>query len=246
TNLTLANFTEANLQGADLSKSHLLNARFQRANLVDANLSNCELSGCDLIQANLEGSNLQGANIQWANLSEANLSRANLIGAEFRGSDLRQANFSDAIGLLPSALSGTDLAFAKLPKGFAEFEGLGVAHKLSFFYTAFLLEIVLLCIYGLWAILRTTDANLARAAGPLSLPLIGVTMSTARFYVVAPLIIVGIYVYFHVISQSFLKRIGSLPSVFPDGKPLEESLKSWYLRALVSSYPAREKSATFV
>ena len=242
-NLVRVDFTNADLQGADLSKSRLLTATLRNANLVDANLSDCELSGCDLHQANLEGSNFQRANIQNSNLSQASLVRANLIGAEFRGSDLKQANFTDAIGLLPSALAGTDLAFAKLPKGIVKFEGLGRVRRWDSFLSIYLAEMVLLCVYALWAILKTTDANLVRGSGPLSLPLIGVTISTAQFYVVAPLGILLVYVYFHVVSNMVLRDLSSLPRVFPDGQQLEKSLKYWYLRTLVNLHRVEE---TFV
>lgn len=234
-NLSHVDFTEADLQGADLSESLLLEAKLQSANLVDANLSYCELSGCDLELANLEGSNLQRAIIRGSDLSGASLVRANLIGAEFHGSDLTQADFTDAIGLLPSALSGTDLSLAKLPKGFGEFEAFERLRGGDYSLTILLLQGLGVCVYLFWAILKTTDANLVRGSGPLTLPLGVVTVSTAQFYLIAPLAVLFMYGYFHLISQTTLRGISDLPAVFPNGKRLEESLKYSYLKALVSS-----------
>ena len=233
-NLSLANLSGANLQGADLSESKALAAILKGANLVDAKLSGCNLSKADLSNANLESTDLQGADFTDARLQNTNFSRARLLATQFRGANLRGADFTDAIG--PMDVSRADLMGAKLPQQLEDFGSLKTVDTLSANLTFLLFVIPLLGIYALWLMFRTTDANLVRGSGQLAMPLVGLSVSTTRFYVVAPAILFGIYAYLQIFSQGLWTELSNLPAVFPDGRQLHKILRSWYLKSVLGLY----------
>ena len=92
------------------------------------------------------------------------------------------------------------------------------------------------CLYCWLTIATTTDVNLItnRASSPL--PIIQTAIPIVGFYVVAPLLVLCIYFYFHFDLQKLWEELGSLPAVFPDGRPLHTKVDPWLLYYLVRSH----------
>lgn len=94
-----------------------------------AKLANADLSGSDLRNANLTDADLTGINLEHADLSDANLQAATLLRGKLRDANLENADLSRAVGLLPAQLAGTNLAGARLPEKFGDFDGLRVVEE---------------------------------------------------------------------------------------------------------------------
>ncbi len=92
------------------------------------------------------------------------------------------------------------------------------------------------CLYCWLTIATTTDVNLItnRASSPL--PIIQTPIPIVGFYVVAPLLVLCVYFYFHFYLQKLWEELGSLPAVFPDGRPLHTKVDPWLLNDLVRAH----------
>jgi uncharacterized protein YjbI with pentapeptide repeats/nucleoside phosphorylase len=204
-----------------------------RPDLDDVSLEDTDLSGLDLSQASLR--NVTFRNVKFGN---CNLSDADLRGAVLSGSDL-----SGVAGFLePQQLAGTDLTGVKLPGSLQElFESLDVAKGVSANAQNLFVAMLAACLYSWLTIATTSDVNLIvnRATSPL--PIIGTSIPIVGFYFVAPLLLVGVYFYFHLYLQKLWDEMGSLPAIFPDGRPLQAKADPWLLSDLVRSHVSRLK-----
>jgi uncharacterized protein YjbI with pentapeptide repeats len=102
-------------------------------------------------------------------------------------------------------------------------------------------SIVLVCAYTWLTIASTTDAQLLNNALPPSsrLPILGIDIPLVRFYSAAPLLLLCLYVYFHLGMQRLWEELADLPAVFPDGRPLDKKAYPWLLNVLVRAYAPR-------
>jgi uncharacterized protein YjbI with pentapeptide repeats len=229
-----ADFTEADLAEKDLSEANLRSANFK-----DANLQNAKLGRGTLLRDAI----LDGANLSYADLSGADLQNARFIGADLRNASLRETNLqgadlSDAFGgLRTEQLAGADLTGAKLPEQLKKlYDGLENVKGISESARKIFLGILAGCLYCWLTIATTTDVNLItnRASSPL--PIIQTQIPIVGFYVVAPLLVLCVYFYFHFYLQKLWEELGSLPAIFPDGRPLHTKVDPWLLNDLVRSY----------
>src|SRR5262249_10903179 len=153
----------------------------------------------------------------------AKLANCNLAGADLREAVLRGADLSGISGVLqPEQLGGADLAGAKLPDSLADlFNDLDVAKGISGNAQKLFVAMLSPCLYSWLTIATTTDVSLVtnRASSPL--PIIQTSIPIVGFYVVAPLLLLGVYFYFHLYLQKLWDEMGSLPAIFPDGRPLQ-------------------------
>ena len=264
--LRKANLQSADLAGANLQGAHLQNANLQRAKLQSAELIRAEMSGADLQDANLQSAalpaaNLQGANLQNADLRGTNLrsadlqdadlgnvnlqgtiiQSANLKGAKLREADLTGVDLSNLQGALRAEqLAGADLTGAKLPGPIDTlFEDLDAVKDISESARKLFMAMLAACLYSWLTIATTADVNLItnRASSPL--PIIQTSIPIVGFYVVAPLLLLCVYFYFHFYLQKLWEELGSLPAIFPDGRPLHARSDPWLLNDLVRSHLPR-------
>jgi uncharacterized protein YjbI with pentapeptide repeats len=229
------------------------------AELQDADLSGKDLSGADLRGARLEGAKLRGtkfgagtllwnANITKADAYQADFSDAWLDDADFTGTDLFEAKFRNA-NLRAADLSntngfprteqfaGADLTGAKLPERLKTlYDKLENVKGISENARKIFLALLAACLYCWLTIATTTDVNLItnRASSPL--PIIQTQIPIVGFYVVAPLLVLCVYFYFHFYLQKLWEELGALPAVFPDGRPLYTKVDPWLLNDLVRSH----------
>ena len=202
-----------------------------RPNLDDICLEDIDLSGFDLAHASLRRVTFRNVKFGNCDLSEAELREAVLSGADL----------SAVTGFLePQQLAGTNLTGAKLPESSLElFEDLDVVKGVSANAQKLFITMLAACLYSWLTIATTSDVNLVvnRATSPL--PIIGTSIPIVGFYFVAPLLLLVIYFYFHLYLQKLWDGMGSLPAIFPDGRPLQAKADPWLLSDLVRSHASR-------
>jgi uncharacterized protein YjbI with pentapeptide repeats len=241
TDLRDAQLGGADLGGADLHKADLSGARLDGASLRGADLSEARLRRADLARADLRDADLTGAAARGADLARADLRGALLRRIDLRDASLQDADLSGCQGLLAGQLGGAHLAGARLPDEAQKFDGLANVAEASKTTQGLFTSVLLVCAYTWMTVASTTDAQLLNnAAAPSSrLPILGTEIPLVRVYAVAPLLLLCLYVYFHLGLQRLWEEMAELPAVFPDGRPLDKKAYPWLLNALVRSHVAR-------
>src|SRR6266404_1231719 len=212
-------------------------ANFQNASLNEirdlggANLQGAILNGANFANSDLTDTNFQGAELRRAVFSEAMLRRTN-----FRETDLQNANLESANFLLSAQLTGADVAGANLPKAVAGFEGLKVIAEATSNAQKLFLAMLGGSLYSWLTIGTTKDVGLLTNSASSPLPIIGTALPIVGFYLVAPIVLVAIYFYFHLNLQRLWEALADLPAVFPDGRSLDKRADPWMLNGLVSAH----------
>ena len=243
-NLHQSSLRGAELQGASVPDSNLKEAHLVGCNLQKADLSGTTLQRANLSQANLHETNLQGANLYKSNLKEAvvhsaDLSKSNLQETaldEIKGlstAKLQYANFIGATGLLGNEFAQADVTGTKLPDDIKEFKALEIVKETSQNARKIFFAMLIGCVYSWLTIGTTTDVNLLTNTASSPLPIIGTEIPIAWFYLVAPLVLICIYFYFHLYLIKLWEALSGLPAIFPDGKRLDEIAYPWLLNGLV-------------
>jgi uncharacterized protein YjbI with pentapeptide repeats len=196
-------------------------------------LSGASLKGTDLSRHDLRGVDFRGADLRSVRFDESNLFGASLREANLQGADLRGAKG----GLQTEQLAGADLTGAKLPEELTKlYDKLENVNNISESGRKLFLAVLAACLYSWLTIATTTDVNLItnRASSPL--PIIQTSIPIVGFYWVAPLLLLCVYFYFHLYLQKLWEELGSLPAIFPDGRPLHSKIDPWLLNDLVRSH----------
>ena len=229
---------QADFTGADLSRQDLVAVQLQNAKLGHA-----RLRGADLTRAELADADLAGANLQGATLHQTDLHRANLAGANFRDAILTGADLTGTRGLLPGRLAGANLAGAKLPEEASKFEGLSNVTEASKTTQGLFYSILFVCAYAWLTVASTRDPQLLNNNTPVAsrLPILGTDIPLVQFYLVAPLLLLVVFIYFHLCLQRLWEELGELPAVFPDGRPLDRKAYPWIFNILIRSHSPRLK-----
>jgi len=95
------------------------------------------------------------------------------------------------------------------------------------------IAIIAACVYSWVAIATAPDAGLIANAESITLPIIGAEISVFGFFMVSPLILLRMFVYFHLYLQRLWEDFSHLPAIFPDGKRLDQKTYPWLLNGLV-------------
>lgn len=220
---------KANLHGKNLSGKDL-----SRRNLAGAVLSSTTLNGTNFIHANLQNTTFVLANMSGANLRDADLRSANLSG--IRGLDkaiLNDCIMEDAIGLKGSDFARADVTGARLPDDIKEFKTLDSVEEISKNARKIFLAMLLGCAYSWLTIFSTGDVNLLTNSSSSPLPIIRTAIPLASFYYIAPIILIGSYLYLHFYLQRLWRGLAELPAILEDGKPLYDRAYPWLLNSLV-------------
>ena len=227
------------LSGADLRNRDLNGAGLRAVNLTNAVLRGTKFGkGSLLWNANLSGADLYGANLRGADLQDVNFSGADLFQADLRESNLQGADLSTAKGgLLSKQLAGADLTGAKLPEPLGKlYDSLSSVKEISDSAQKLFLALLAGCLYSWLTIAQTTDVELITNRASTPLPIIQAAIPIVGFYVVAPLILLCMYFYFHFYLQKLWEELGSLPAIFTDGRLLHNRTDPWLLNDLVRSH----------
>lgn len=198
------------------------------ADLRDADLSGARLAGADLEGADLGGANLEGADVAGANLRRCRLAGCRLRGITgFRTAALQDADFEAATGLTGAEFAGADLSGARMP-GALSFQGrLDYIAQTSQNARPAFLSILLSCVFIILTVFSTPDAALLSNASLAVLPDLATNIPAASFFWVAPILLVGLYVYLHLQMSGIGETLAELPAIFPDGTPLEKRAYPW-------------------
>ena len=208
----------ADLSGAQLEAADLTDAKLRCANLNKANLKRADLLLVDLREASL---------------LRADLENANLLGAQFAEANLQGAFLKGVVGLHDSQLAGTNLFGAVLPEPRSVLEQLKQVHEVAYRTGWFLLAMLLVNGLAWLRIVTTTDAQLLRNAPALSLPTLRNVLPLIPFYLFGPVLVLAVYVNFHLHLQRLWEGQAGLPAILPDGRPLDLCFL-WFSR-----WPAR-------
>ncbi len=238
-NLSEAFIDKADLSNADLSKANLKGANLENANLSKANLSGADLSEGDPSEAessentrpritNLSGAKLNEANLNHANLSDAKLSNANLTGANFQNATLIKTNLSETT-TSGTKFGGSDTTNATFPKEFNFGKDLEIFDEASRIARKHFGWLITGLVFSLLTIFSTDDVSLLTNSQTTPLPIIQTPIPLAGFYLVAPFLLVALYLYFHIQLQHNWRIVSRLPAIFPDGVPIDQKLFPWQL-----------------
>ena len=206
------------------------------ASLQGANLRNANLKGANLRQASLREADLRGANLEQARLWDVDFQKAHLLRTKLQEAELENANLSRATRLIDRQLAGAVVTGAQLPPDIAAFDGLARVEEISRIARPVFIGLLAGCVYSWLTIATTTDARLLTNSASSPLPIIGTEIPIVGFYWVAPILLLGVYVYLHLYLQRLWEGLADLPAVFPDGKPLNKKVYPWLLSGLVRAH----------
>lgn len=193
----------------------------------------------DLRNAWLPEAHLVDADLRQADLENAFLLNADLTGADLRDANLRGATLSPVKGLQVQQLAGADLTDAEVESEVARFVGLDYVAEISRHSRGVFLGVVGGCVYAWLALATTTDLALVVNASSTPLPIIQTEVPIAGFFLAAPVVLLGIYIYLHMYLQRLWRGLAKLPAFFPDAFSLDEKAYPWLLTSLVRLYMLR-------
>ena len=185
-------------------------------------------------EASLRGQNLRDADLRGVTLVGADLADACLWDA-----DLTDADLTDAKGLAPSwtgqtpPLSGAVLCRATLPEDIAGFGALDNIAELSKNAGKMFVSLLTADVFMQLIVAQTTDVQLVTNSGTTTIPIISATIPIATLFWLGPLVLLTLYVAFHLYLQRLWEMLAGLPAVFPDGMPLTQKSYSWLLSDMV-------------
>ena len=218
-----ANWLDSNCEAgvqADFSRECLAGADLIDARLQDAVLNKTDLKHADLMLADLRG----------ASLLQADLQEANLLGTMFQQASLQAARLDGASqGLLSGQFAGANLFGTILPAGISPTEGLRQVRDVAGRADWFLLSMLALNALAWLRIFTTRDSQLLKDAS--ALPILGMQadLPFIPFYLFGPVVILCIYVCFHLYVQRLWDGAAQLPAIFQDGRKLDTCLP-WFAR----------------
>ncbi|MGB8542329.1 MAG: pentapeptide repeat-containing protein [Candidatus Acidiferrales bacterium] len=202
----------------------------KKANLRAAKLEGTELISANLRHADLQDANLKAADLLLADLRSACMVRANLqdsclVGANLEGANLEGASLESAMGLVPRQLAGTNLREASLPTQIAEFGAEAGFAKASETSARMFGAVILASLVSCLMIWKTTDVQLVSDSAVLPFlhsPTAAAALPTAEIYLIAPVLLLCIYLLFQYHLQQLWDTVLELPAIFPDGRALGE------------------------
>jgi len=200
--------------------------------LENADLTGANLQGAVLQRANLRGADLSMANLRHASLVQADLCNTNLLGTEFRGANLMGATMYGAEGVWLGRLGGTNLYDAMLPETISSIDGAKTVWETTKNARGFYFLLLTIC--GLCALgaAFTTDARLILNGQTIPITRLGNILPLNAFYLIAPILLVVLFIRFQFLLLRVWSSMSALPAVFPDGQTVERG-GPWYLMGLV-------------
>ncbi|HEY0703389.1 MAG TPA: pentapeptide repeat-containing protein [Candidatus Acidoferrales bacterium] len=200
----------------------------KKADLRKAKLAGIELIGVNLRYADLQDANLKEADLLLADLRDACLVRANLqetclVGANLEGANLEGASLETAMGLLPRQLAGSNLHEASLPPQILEFNALPLFSAGSKSVARLFATLIIVCCLSFVMIWQTKDIQLLADTAIISVlhsPAAAAAMPTDEIYLLAPSILLALFLFFLYRLQELWDAVLELPAIFPDGRIL--------------------------
>src|SRR3984957_3399242 len=200
----------------------------KKADLRKARLEGSELIGVNLRHADLQDAILKSADLLLADLRDACLVRANLqetclVGANLEGANLEGASLDSAMGLLPRQLAGANLHEASLPAQILEFNALPTFVAGSKTIARLFATIMIVSFLSFVMIWKTKDIKLLADSAIISYlhsSAAAAAMPTDQIYLLAPALLVALFLFFLYRLQELWDAVLELPAIFPDGRML--------------------------
>ena len=200
----------------------------KKADLRKARLEGSELIGVNLRHADLQDAILKSADLLLADLRDACLVRANLqetclVGANLEGANLEGASLDSAMGLLPRQLAGANLHEASLPAQILEFNALPTFVAGSKTIARLFATIMIVSFLSFVMIWKTKDIQLLADSAIISYlhsSAAAAAMPTDQIYLLAPALLVALFLFFLYRLQELWDAVLELPAIFPDGRML--------------------------
>jgi uncharacterized protein YjbI with pentapeptide repeats len=206
-----------------------IRADFSGKNLAYADLVDARLPYAVLHKTNLKGADLTLADLRGAALVQTNLAEANLLGTQLQQANLQAAEMRGATGLLSPQLAGANLFGAALPESISPLEGLKLVRETAD-KAGWLICLTLLLNGLVWTrIFTTPDAQLVKNSSALPFSALQTALPFIPFYLFGPVVILSLYLCFHLYMQRLWDGIAQLPAIFPDGRRLDSCLP-WFAR----------------
>jgi hypothetical protein len=196
------------------------------------------VEGADRVRAVVE--HLMSTRPQPDAVLKGDASRVSLRYCDLTRMDLREAQ-----GLMAWELAGSDLRGAQLPPNF-HFDLLVRAENAAK-DSARVFGLILLASLLCWLVrIGTSDVEMALQSSQAALPFVDFKINVTYFYILAPLLLLLAYVYFHFGLQQIWEAIANLPIYFPDGIRLDKKLYPWpLLRVSELVFPALWAKASY-
>lgn len=212
----------------------------KKADLRAGKLEGVELISINLRYADLQDANLRAADLLLADLRDACMVRANLqdsclVGANLEGANLEGASLDSAMGLVPRQLAGTNLREASVPEQIAQFDALGEFKRASQTAARFFSAVMSLSFLSWLMVWKTKDAQLVTDSAIipyLHSSAAAAALPTAEFYLIAPALLLVVYLLFQYHLQRLWDAVLELPAVFPNGRALGEK-GPWIITGLL-------------
>ena len=238
-NLLNINFNNSDLQEDDFSgatfntvemrNSYFNKSNFQNTKFVGKNhLKHSDFHNTNFYQATLNGTNLSDSNFTEADLTEAGFTNTSLQKTDFSGAKLAGTQFGGA--------DVTDATFSQENYFEGRLKNVEEASKIS--RTLYFALLTALALSGL-TIFSTKDLALLTNSTDFTLPIVQTPIPIVAFYYIAPVLLTGLFFYFHIYLTHLYKLISNLPAVFQDGSPLPEKIYPWMLGTWVEMYYER-------
>src|ERR1700688_2152247 len=206
-----------------------IRADFSGKNLAHADLVDARLPDALLLKTILKGADLTLADLRGATLIQANLAEASLLGTQLQQANLQAADLRGAMGLLSPQLAGSNLFGAVLPESISPFEGLKLVRETAS-KGGWLMCLTLLLDGLVWLrIFTTPDSRLVKNSSALPISALQTILPFIPFYLFGPVVILSLYLCFHLYMQRLWDGIAQLPAIFPDGRRLDSCLP-WFAR----------------
>lgn len=198
-----------------------LNKDIKGENFKDEDLSGLDLSGLTFDGTYLDSCLFHGTNLSMVIFIEARLERAEFFDIDFKScrfvrSNLANFRLENPANLAPHIFSGCDLTNAKLPEEFFA-PLIKVTNNLSSSLKSKSLGVVTSSAVVALTAYQLNDLEVFTNAGALQIPFLPVVANCTVFFILAPLILFWVYLYFHIILSRFLDATLKLPLVFPNG-----------------------------
>jgi uncharacterized protein YjbI with pentapeptide repeats len=208
----------------------------------DPSFKDADARGADLSGITWDGEDFSGCDLQGANLSRCSFAGANFCNADLWNASLSDSDLTQASNLLPAQLAATDLTRATLPETLNSFEALGSVEALSQNSAKVFITILVAVVYSFLTIAGTKDVEVLTNSNSSRLPVIGAEIPIVGFYVATPLILLALFIYFHIYLQRLWEAIAKLPAVFPNGRRLDEKTYPWLMNDLARQHFPRLRS----
>lgn len=204
-------------------------ADFSGKTLDSADMVDARLSDAILIKTSLKKADLTLADFRGASLVQADLTDGTLLGTQLQYASLQAASLQGATGLLSPQLAGSNLFGATLPEDISPIHSLRLVREVAR-RAGWLMGLTLLldAVVAL-RIFTTPDSQLLKNASALPFSSVKSTLPFIPFYLFGPVVILCLYLCFHLYAQRLWDGIAQLPAIFPDGRRLDASLP-WFAR----------------